>query len=176
MTCKIWEDMKEQVGGARKDGTPSKSVFVDGKWHNGTKFGSHEHTVHVSTSQRCYTLVQLYQTPRNLVGPTVGAKVPMEQDLSDHQLLQKEIIEVRSPSHCLLPHLYQHLPCQAATPLAIHTLEAGTLEVAAALKLQADVTNLPPVRFEGNYTFLTMQLNITPTQPAGGLTSLLMCF
>lgn len=160
--------MKIEVGGPRDDRTPNKSVLVDGEWREGTKFEKHEQAVHVSTSQRCYTLVHSYQSPRNLVGPTVGAKVAMGQEPSDHQVLRKTIIQV---SVYVLAQIYGcELSClQAAAPLAIHALESGPPELVSALQLQAEVTNLPPVGFEGNYAFPTMQLNISPTQAADKL-------
>ncbi|RPD67620.1 hypothetical protein L226DRAFT_577099 [Lentinus tigrinus ALCF2SS1-7] len=149
-TRKSWKTLREHVGGPRSERTPQKSACIDGMWRYGTRFERHSQAINIRTSHRCYTVAQSYQTPRNLVGPTVGMKVAMGEDASDHQLLRKEIVE-------------------AAAPLAIQALEAGLTEYSAALKLQAHVTNLVPVGYEGNYAFPTFQQNITPTQRADSL-------
>lgn len=54
-------------------------------------------------------------------------------------------------------------------PIAIASLETGPKEIADVLRLQAEVTNLPRVGYEGNYAFPTMQLNIAATKPADTL-------
>ena len=58
---------------------------------------------------------------------------------------------------------------QAASPLAIASLEAGPKEVALALKRQAEATNMPRIGDINNYAFPTMQLNIAATKTADAL-------
>ena len=45
-------------------------------------------------------------------------------------------------------------------------MESAPPEFAAALRRQADVTNLPQVGFDGNYAFPTFQANFAATQEA----------
>ncbi|RPD67773.1 hypothetical protein L226DRAFT_527648 [Lentinus tigrinus ALCF2SS1-7] len=60
---------------------------------NGTRFEQHSQAINIQTSHCCYTIAQSYQTPCNLVGPTVRMKVAMGEDTSDHQVIRKEIVE-----------------------------------------------------------------------------------
>lgn len=46
------------------------------------------------------------------------------------------------------------------------SLEAAPSALGQALELQAEVTNLPRLGYEGNYAFPTMQANFAATQPA----------
>ncbi|TFK78861.1 hypothetical protein K466DRAFT_441144, partial [Polyporus arcularius HHB13444] len=120
---KAMDDAREAALGPREDRTPDKPTLVDGVYQGGTLWERHRRAVHVSTSERCYTLVQSYQAPRNL----------------------------------------------AAMPLAIACLEAGCDKICHALKVQAEVTNLPRVGYEGNYAFPTAQFNISSTKLADAL-------
>ncbi|KAI0741511.1 hypothetical protein C8Q80DRAFT_1273930 [Daedaleopsis nitida] len=54
-------------------------------------------------------------------------------------------------------------------PIAITSLKTGPQAMSDALRLQAEVSNLPRVGYEGNYMFPTMQLNIAATKPADAL-------
>lgn len=51
-------------------------------------------------------------------------------------------------------------------PVAVASLETGPKAISDALRLQAEVTNLPRVGYGGNYAFPTMQLNIAATKSA----------
>ncbi|RDX41183.1 hypothetical protein OH76DRAFT_1489674 [Lentinus brumalis] len=147
---KAMDDAREAALGPREDRTPDKPTLVDGVYQGGTLWERHRRAVHVSTSERCYTLVQSYQAPRNLVGPSAGVKIAMDEEPDDHILLREKIIK-------------------AAMPLAIACLEAGCDKICHALKVQAEVTNLPRVGYEGNYAFPTAQFNISSTKLADAL-------
>lgn len=49
-------------------------------------------------------------------------------------------------------------------------MEVAPEAITDALKLQADVTNLPAVSFEGNYAFPALQLNLAASQTSDSLT------
>ncbi|KAI0744320.1 hypothetical protein C8Q80DRAFT_1272880 [Daedaleopsis nitida] len=139
---------REAALGDRKMRTATKPhKRLDGTYEGGTPFESHDHLEPVANSQRCYTLAQSYQVQRNTVGPTAAVKIAMGQEPSAHLRLREQII-------------------QAAAPLAIASLEVAPHEISDALKLQADVTNLPRIGFDNNYAFPTMQLNLAPVQRA----------
>lgn len=48
-------------------------------------------------------------------------------------------------------------------------MEVAPESISNALKLQAEVTNLPPVGFEGNYAFPALQANFAAAQTADSL-------
>ncbi|RPD52058.1 hypothetical protein L227DRAFT_618139 [Lentinus tigrinus ALCF2SS1-6] len=146
-----WRNVKKHVGGPRAKRTPQKArQDENGLWEGGVPWEHSNHAVNVSTSERCYTVAQSYQMPRNLAGPAVGAKIQMGEKPTAHLLLRQEIVE-------------------AAAPLAVAAVEAGDPALAFAMKRQAYATNLPPIGHESNYVSPTMQLNISPTQSADSL-------
>ncbi len=94
----VIERMKKarlSILGERKDRDGSKPRFANGKWHGGTQYESSEHAKHIEKSERCHTLAQSVQVPRNLVGPTVGAKIP-KSGATTHHDIRLEALQVCS--------------------------------------------------------------------------------
>ena len=89
------EAAQQAVLGLRADRSASKPTKVDDVYTGGTEFERHEQALNVRNAPRCYTLAQSYQVPRNLVGPTAGAKVNMGEEPSAHLKLREQVIKVR---------------------------------------------------------------------------------
>ncbi len=85
---------RDAVLGPRELRTREKPILVDGVYKDGTHWERHKQAIHVSTSERCYTLVNSYQSPRNLIGPAVGAKIGMDEEPTWHLRLREQVIKV----------------------------------------------------------------------------------
>ncbi len=89
------KDARRAALGLRGERTPEKAVpSEDGVYRGGLPWEGDRRAVNVGTSERCYSLVHSYQSQRNLVGPSVGAKVAMDEEPSEHLLMREKIIKV----------------------------------------------------------------------------------
>ncbi|KAI0739287.1 hypothetical protein C8Q80DRAFT_1124618 [Daedaleopsis nitida] len=91
-----------------------------------------------------------YQVQKNMTTPAASTKITMGEAPCEHMLDREKII-------------------QAATRVTIRSMEVAPEAITDTLKLQADITNLPAVCFEGNYVFPALQLNLAALQTADSL-------
>ncbi len=92
---KAIKDARNSALGPRKLRTPTKPVEQNGAYGEGLPWEADHRAVHVGTSERCYSLVHSYQSQRNLVGPSLGAKIAMDEPPSPHLLMREKIIKAR---------------------------------------------------------------------------------
>ncbi|TFK79359.1 hypothetical protein K466DRAFT_570280 [Polyporus arcularius HHB13444] len=67
-----WHNVKKHVGGPCRDRMPQKAALVNGVWAGGVKW-EHSHNA-----------VHSYQMSRNLAGPSLGAKIQMDEEQKPH--------------------------------------------------------------------------------------------
>ena len=78
-----------------RDERQAEKAHVDpitGKWVGGIRWERSPLAYNLAKANRCYTLGQSYQHPRNLTGPAVGAKV--DDKVMEHQVQRQEVLEV----------------------------------------------------------------------------------
>lgn len=162
-------EARDAVLGDAEERTPDKPQGTSGDFtgSGGTGWERHKQAVCIGNSDRAYALAQSFQIQKNLMGPTVGAKVK-DGNPSEHNELRLQTIQV-STRIVIVMFIATEAMQQAASPIAIASLESGPKNLCDALRLQAEVTNLPRVGHEGNYAFPTMQLNIASTKSSDSL-------
>ncbi len=158
---KAMKDARRKVLGPRGLRTPQKAVLQeDGTYGPDLPWEQDRRAANVGMSERCYSMVHSYQSQRNLVGPSVGAKIAMGEEPSDHLLMCEIVIRVsclRGSARRLLVLIH----VQAVSPLAMAALHAGDEQTVRAIELQAETSNLPRVGCPSNSAFPMQQMNLT---------------
>lgn len=142
--------VRDRVLGPAEERTPDK----------GGVFWEHAGPNCLHNAPRCYPLDMSLQTPKQLSGPTTGAKIEGGQ-LTESQELRKELIQV----NLNLIVVSVILICdQSTTVVATKAILLGAPEEAELLSEHHEVLNLPCVGDENNKFYSTMQLNLSPAQ------------
>ncbi|TFK60302.1 hypothetical protein BDN72DRAFT_940373 [Pluteus cervinus] len=140
------EEIRGRLLGDIKDIGPGKPRKIDGKLVGGIAFERSERAIPVKPDARAYTLASSYQVQCSLLAPAASCKKKLgvvDQELKD----RADLIKI----------------CTRSTASGMR--KGG--DIAEALELQAELTNMPRLGCNSNVFHPAIQVNIASAAPFG---------
>ncbi|TFK60225.1 hypothetical protein BDN72DRAFT_905153 [Pluteus cervinus] len=141
------EEIRGRLLGDIQDIEPGKPRKIGDKFVGGIAFERSERAIPVKPDARAYTILTSYQVPCALLAPAASCKkksTVIDQELKDRADLIKICTRSTSSGMC-----------------------KGGDEIAEALELQAELTNMPRVGCDSNVFHPAIQVNIASAAPFG---------
>lgn len=134
------EDLRDRLLGPQEEMSPDKAALKDGRWDGGIAFERSPRALSLGNAPRCYSVSLVNQVQKTMSAPGAQAKM-LDLVKDDDAQLRFDLVNRGARN-------------------AMRGLETDPDGLIERLQIQASLTNLPRVGFDGNVGFPNLQLNV----------------